>query len=80
MLICDHWFHAVLLWQPSGRYWRNKKIEKYNQNNVYVSIAYNYVCPCVSVYVCVDYFCVLSCVVENVCECVCDDKWSSRQI
>ena len=64
MLINDHWFHAILLRQSSGReskiLEKSKKIEKYSQKNV--KIVYNSVCVCV---------CVCVCACMCVCVCVC---------
>ena len=65
-LICDCWFHAVLLRQSSNRE-RKKKIEKYCQKNVRHRIACNSLC----MGVCVHYICVLPWVVVCVCVCVC---------
>ena len=61
MLICDHWFHAVLLRQSSGR---ERKIVKKSKNTVKRTFTLQlcitlFICVRVCVYVRVDYICVL---------------------
>ena len=65
MLICDHWFHVVFTRQ-SGRKRKIEKSKKCSQRNV-LELPIGFFC---SVCVCVDYICVLLCVVVYVIVCV----------
>ena len=84
ILICDHWFHAVLLRQSSSREKKILEKSKKSKNAVkrMLGLCTTHLCVCVCVWVCVDYICILLCVVVYVIVSmyVYDDTWATRKI